>query len=170
MKVKKGLREVRPSLALPRSANDYLRLWMNRNSFKFVVCRSYLRTNNHRHKQESIPVGCVPPARYRTGGSPWARPPGQRPPWTETPSPRQRPPGQRPHLWTETPLWTEWHTGVKILPCRNFVAGSNNPVYKNKLQMYFFSGKTVSVASSLYCVDTMPIQFLPVPLSFTTKA
>ena len=24
------------------------------------------------------------------------------------------------------PLWTEWQTGVKTLPCRNFVAGSNN--------------------------------------------
>ena len=59
--------------------------------------------------------------------SPGQRPPGQRPPWTETP-------------WTETlpwscdmwcileqrpPLWTEWHTGVKILPWRNFVAGGN---------------------------------------------
>ena len=40
-------------------------------------------------KQECIPIGCVPPARYRT----WKSPPGQRPPspWTETP-------------WTETPL------------------------------------------------------------------
>ena len=49
-------------------------------------------------KQECIPVGCVPPARYCMGGSPWQRPPGhrsprQRPSWTETP-------------WTETP-WTE---------------------------------------------------------------
>ena len=64
-------------------------------------------------KRECIPVGCVPPARYRTGGlsnrdpldrdplgrdpldrdpSPWTRTPpsGQRPPGTETP--RQRPP------------------------------------------------------------------------------
>ena len=25
----------------------------------------------------------------------------------------------------KTPLWTEWQTGVKTLPCRNFVAGGN---------------------------------------------
>ena len=60
-------------------------------------------------------------------------PPGQRPP-------RQRPPGQRPP-WTDTPWtdpssWTdnsshpppsppriESQTGVKTLPCRNFVVG-----------------------------------------------
>ena len=27
--------------------------------------------------------------------------------------------------WTETSLWTEWHTGVKTLHSRNFVAGGN---------------------------------------------
>ena len=76
--------------------------------------------------QESIPVGCVPPALQERRGS---RPPGQRSCWSETPwtetswiktpwtgtplerdpldrdFPRQRPPGQRPH-WRETP-WTE---------------------------------------------------------------
>ena len=57
-------------------------------------------------QQESIPVGCVPPARHRMGeGSlSWSLP-GQRPldrespdietPWTETPLDR--------HPWTETP-------------------------------------------------------------------
>ena len=64
------------------------------------------------------------------------RPLGQRPPWTETPSqteipPRQRSP-QRETPWTcdlwcmlgqKPPLWTEWHTDVKTLPCRNFVVG-----------------------------------------------
>ena len=25
----------------------------------------------------------------------------------------------------DTPLWTEWQTGVKTLPCRNFIADSN---------------------------------------------
>ena len=146
-------------------------------------------------KQECIPVGCIPPAHYRTGGlcpvglpnwdPPGQRPPSwtetplnrdpprQRPPWTETPwtqnslwtetppkteapwteTPRQRPPGHRPPSgqrpspdrdppWTETPsyvtcgacwdrdlpLWTEWHSLVKTLPCRNFVAGGKNPV------------------------------------------
>ena len=62
---------------------------------------------------ECIPVGCVPPARYRMGGYPNKDPldrdpPGQRPPGQ---SPLDRdPPGQRPRnrdsLWTET-LWTE---------------------------------------------------------------
>ena len=55
-----------------------------------------IQTDNDLKKQECIPVGCVPPARYRTGVS-----------LTETP-----PPGQRPHSWTETPpgqrtSWTE---------------------------------------------------------------
>ena len=84
----------------------------------------------------------------------WSRPlnrdrPGQRTPldrtpWTETPS-GQRPPLDRDPLerdppeerppdrdipWTEilrtkNPLWTELQTGVKTLPCRNFVAGGN---------------------------------------------
>ena len=27
------------------------------------------------------------------------------------------------------PLWTEWQTGVKTLPCSNFVAGGNNGCY-----------------------------------------
>ena len=63
-------------------------------------------------QQECIPVGCVPSARYRTGGSLsplWTEnPPGQRPsPQTETPADRDLPPtetaGQRPP-WTEIPL------------------------------------------------------------------
>ena len=33
----------------------------------------------------------------------------------------------------DTPLWTEWQTGVKTLPCRNFVADGNylNICFKN---------------------------------------
>ena len=44
--------------------------------------------------------------------------------------PRQRPPPPG-HVscgacWDRhPPPWTEWHTGVKELPCRNFVAGGN---------------------------------------------
>ena len=128
-------------------------------------------------EQECITVGCVPPARYRTGGLspgdlPNRDPPGQRPPWTKTildrepldrhpldRTGRQTPPGQNPLTetprqrppWTDTP-WTEtpdrappsvmwpvvlagtetpcgqnsWHTLLKTLPCRNFVAGGNN--------------------------------------------
>ena len=64
-----------------------------------AVCRGTI-------KQECIPVGCVPPALYRTGVSVWGvsldrDPPGQRIPldrdplWSETPC-GQRPLGQRP--------------------------------------------------------------------------
>ena len=56
-------------------------------------------------KQECIPVGCVPPARYHTGVSqgdlPDRDPHGQRPPWKETP--RQRPLPDRDPSKTETP-------------------------------------------------------------------
>ena len=61
--------------------------------------------------QECIPVGCVPPARNRTGVSlrfiiRQQRPPGQRPfAWTETPPDREPHPGQRPPtLWTDRRL------------------------------------------------------------------
>ena len=66
--------------------------------------------------QECIPVGCVPPTCYRTGGLPdrdrprTKTPSWQRAPWTETsPGP-------------PTP-WTESQTGVKTLSSRNFVCG-----------------------------------------------
>ena len=66
-------------------------------------------------QQECIPVGCVPSARYLTGGS--LSPPGQRTHMDRGPPPdrdpgRQRPPldrdlpGQRSPL-TETPLETD---------------------------------------------------------------
>ena len=58
-------------------------------------------------------------AHYHMGVSLRETPPWQRPPLTETP------PGQR-LPWTETPPWTESQTGVKTLPCRNFVVGGNN--------------------------------------------
>ena len=80
-------------------------------------------------KQECIPVRCVPPARYRTGGLHDRDPPGQRPPWTEThldrdpldrDPPRQRPPRQRSarqrHPWMETPPWTEIPPGQRPHP------------------------------------------------------
>ena len=98
---------------------------------------------------------------YGGGGrSPWQRPPwteipldrdppGQRPSWTEPPltetpldreppsldrdPPGQRPPGQRP------PCVTEWHTGVKTLPSRNFVAdGKKGKVGKSRVFVYNF--------------------------------
>ena len=72
-------------------------------------------------RQECIPVGCVQPALYHTGGLPdrTSLDREQRPPSTETTCPDrdplgQRPPGQRPSgqrtetPWTETPH-TETH-------------------------------------------------------------
>ena len=100
------------------------------------------------HKiQEYIPVVCIPTARNRTvawggeGGlpdrdspgqrSPWIETPRQRCPWTETLPPDKDPPGQRPPIdrypspthprHGQRPPWT----GLKTLPCRNFVAGGN---------------------------------------------
>ena len=58
-----------------------------------------------RREQECIPVGCVPPARYHTGGLPDRDTPG-----AETSPPDREPPGQR------HPLWTESQAGVKTLP------------------------------------------------------
>ena len=54
-------------------------------------------------KQECIPVGCIPPTCYHTGGSLWQRPPGQRP--LERGPPGQRPSGQR--LPGQRPPWIE---------------------------------------------------------------
>ena len=95
----------------------------------------YHYARKHLCEQECIPGGCVPPARYRSGGVcpvgglPDRDPPGQSPPS------RQRPPGQRPHsghvtcgAWwdRDTPCeQNDWQTGVKTSPCRNFVAGGN---------------------------------------------
>ena len=104
---------------------------------------------------ESIPVGCVPPARYHTGVSltTLTETTGQRPPWTDLPPlpkqrpPEQRSPGQGPPSrqippWTETPQWTESQTGVKTLPCRNFVMGGENGPLQI-LQMVFKTASNV---------------------------
>ena len=37
----------------------------------------------------------------------------------------RHPPGPEADTPPPTPLWTEWQTGVKSLPCRNLVAGGN---------------------------------------------
>ena len=61
----------------------------------------------------------------------WTETPWDRDSWIETPW-IETPLGQEPlvmwpvvHAGTETPLWTEWHMPVKILPCHNFIAGGN---------------------------------------------
>ena len=80
-------------------------------------------------KQECIPVGCVPPACWPYPSMHWA---GE---------------GVSQHAlgggcllggvccgvsargdWQTPSLWTEWQTGVKILPCRNFVVGGKNVI------------------------------------------
>ena len=65
-----------------------------------------VRTNVVYDKQECIPVGCVPPTIYHTGGSPWTETPLTETPLDRDPS-RQRPPDRDPldrDPWTETPL------------------------------------------------------------------
>ena len=88
-----------------------------------IKCKLYIfwSLSGNVCKQESIPVGCVPPALYHTGGSSW-----QRLPWTETPlnrDPLDRDPLDRDPLDRDPSLWTESQTGVKTLPSRNFVCG-----------------------------------------------
>ena len=79
--------------------------------------------------QRPIPLDRDPPPWTETHPLERDPPPGERP----TPLDRDRSPGHRPLLdrellgrnpcWTETPLWTEWHTGVNTLPSHNFVCG-----------------------------------------------
>ena len=105
------------------------------------------------HEQECIPVGCVPSAHwpYLVVSAVWhachAHPLPCTPPathahptmhapspcmspttharWHADPNAMQTPPASTPHLPRMPPPWTEWQTPVKILPCRNFVAGGN---------------------------------------------
>ena len=62
----------------------------------YISCKFSPRSKfkKHHNYHECIPVGCAPPALYRTGGSPWQRPPpldrdplDGDPPWTETETP-----------------------------------------------------------------------------------
>ena len=72
---------------------------------------------------------------------PGQRPPGQKLPGTETPLDRDSPPQ------TETPPDRDPppKTGVKTLPCRNFVAGGNN----NPILSSTFLSHHICVASGL---------------------
>ena len=68
------------------------RLWLKTEQLRRAL---YISNLNDKFipKLECIPLGCVPPARYRTGGLPDRDPPGQSPPPTETPR------GSDRHLW-----------------------------------------------------------------------
>ena len=78
-----------------------------RNEVSKNICDMY---SEQQTKQECIPVGCVPPTLYILGGVSDTDPPGQRPPWTETPCDRDLP-------WTETPV-TETPLGQNPSPDR----------------------------------------------------
>ena len=75
------------------------------------------------NKQESIPVGCIPPNFLVPGGLPnpltSGRPPRRhtlsvgRPPRRQTPFERQTSSLQK----ADISLWTEWHRQLKTLPC-----------------------------------------------------
>ena len=85
------------------------------------------RVINRRCEQECIPVGCVPPAHWSylciSSYPMHAIPPEQPrmspqsnhacPPWSN----HACPPRATMHAPRMRPLWTEWQTGVKILPC-----------------------------------------------------
>ena len=87
------------------------------------------------------PPPCMPPAMYV--------PPASMPPYHACPPPLH-------------PLWTEWQTGVKTLPCHNFVAVGNKPkctkwlisasFWLNKIQYCnnkYFSVKDIQYTSLL---------------------
>ena len=75
------------------------------------------------YRGEGLPNRDPPDRDPLDGDPPRQRPPRQRPPWTETPS---------GHVtcgacWDRDPPYeqNDWQTGIKTLPCCNFVAGGN---------------------------------------------
>ena len=95
-----------------------------------LAAYDYLKTTT---KQKYIPVGCVPSAAVTIRG-------GGGLPQGAVCLPRQCLPGgcvcpggdvsvcAGGCLPARSPLWTEWQTCVKILPCRNYIAdGSSKP-------------------------------------------
>ena len=104
-----------------------------RDSQKFYNALAFVGRNAHFklaatiYKQESIPLGCVPPTLQRTGVLHDRDSPGQRPPWTDTP-------------WTDTP-WTE-------TPGRNMGPGSqtgNNIIQRSPLPVNRMTGTPVKI-------------------------
>ena len=88
---------------------------------------SILLEANQCNKQYCIPVGCVPPAccpylpactapggGLRLGGVPTSGPGGVSAPWGTCLWSGGVYPSRQ---WGRAPLWTEWQTGAKILPC-----------------------------------------------------
>ena len=70
-----------------------------------------IKWNETINLQACIPVGCVPSAAVAVCWGGW-------------------PSGVYPSMhWDRHPPWTEWQTGVKTLPCRNFVADGNKRRY-----------------------------------------
>ena len=102
-------------LRLPVGSSGFLSLVLDHFSGGSKEVFNFKRLFKNLKNKECIPVGCVPPAAVAPGtplgaGTPQTRHP-LRP---DTPTP---PPGSGPPRDQATPLWTEWLTGVKILPC-----------------------------------------------------
>ena len=62
------------------------------------------------------------------------------------------------HTGTETPLWTEWQTRVKILPCCNFVAGDNKR--QTSKQIFAFAFAFAWTKHSLHCTKAKFFSFI----------
>ena len=69
------------------------------------------------------------------------------------------------------PLWTEWQTGVKILPCPNFVAGGNKPPTSHVIYLFQvttpFSCKTGVFSVNLWWITCPTLSLLSVNNIFT---
>ena len=56
------------------------------------------------------------------------------------------------HAWIHPPQWTEWQTGVKTLPCRNYVADSKKFGYnENPLLTSSFFCIFLLIVSGTHC-------------------
>ena len=100
--------------------------------------------------QDFIPVGCVPPAC-------WPYPSMHYPGRERGVCPGVGgvcPGGLSAHGYVcgRPPPWTEWQTGAKTLPCRNFVAGGKNE--KDLIRMWCY-GRVCVVRNPAFCVHLL---------------
>ena len=56
-------------------------------------------------------------------------------------------------------LWTEWQTGVKTLPCRNFVAGGKNLITSRHLRLYLSFWANCTSLKTNYHMTNLSQQF-----------
>ena len=87
----------------------------NKNAFRSLIVSPYLVVSH----------ACLPRSNHACppGATMHAPPSNHTPPQSNHAPPRAttHDPPEQPH--TPPPLWIEWHTLLKILPCPNFVAG-----------------------------------------------